>query len=241
MVRRAGGAAWFPAYGAAVPRVWALGPGALPGGLTRRGLLAEPPTGSRAGVVPDVFNLLVLGQAVHSQFPANAALLVATPFGLRDVRVVVIDPHRPMTQSPGDPLGPARVLGPDGPGQAVDRVVRQAYRCVFGVLWVGPAEGFHGEHRSERLFLDAAHVARAVVQDRGRVVEAVGQCRIGGALASHPQLRALLKGGGNVGLNLGAVLGADERARLCAGIFGPAQPDACGARSEERRVGKKGR
>ena len=60
----------------------------------------------RPGVLPDVFGLTVLVQAARAKLPADARLLEATPFGLRHVGVVVVDPDRAVAQPAGDPLGP---------------------------------------------------------------------------------------------------------------------------------------
>src|SRR6478672_3980647 len=79
---------------------------------------SEPSRRCGRDVVPDVLGLLVLLEAGLPELASDAGLLVAAPLGLGDVRVVVVDPHRPHAQPPGHALRPAGVLGPDGPGQA---------------------------------------------------------------------------------------------------------------------------
>lgn len=56
--------------------------------------VAEPVLGGWPGVVPDVFGFVVFTEAVQAEFTTDAALLVSTPFSLRNVGVEVVDPDR---------------------------------------------------------------------------------------------------------------------------------------------------
>src|SRR6478735_1493004 len=56
------------------------------------GLVLEPVLDGRPQVVPDVLGLAVLVEARLAELTTHARLLVAAPLGLRDVRVVVVDP-----------------------------------------------------------------------------------------------------------------------------------------------------
>src|SRR3954470_7035726 len=114
---------------------------------TRWSTSREPALLGRADVVPDVLGLAVLRQPGLAELAPEARLFVTAPLGLRHVRVVVVDPDRAHPQPARDPLALARVLRPDGAGQAVDAVVGDA----DGVVLVG--EGLDGQHRAERLVL----------------------------------------------------------------------------------------
>ena len=153
------------------------------------------------------------------ELAADAGLLVAAPLGLRDVRVVVVDPDRAHPQPGRDALGLAGVLGPDRAGQAVLAVVGDPDGLVLA------GERLDRQHRAEGLVLGDRHVAAAAVEDGGQVVEAVGVRRVVGRLAPAPQHRALGQAGGDVRRDLVAVPGADEGAGLGLLVERPAEPD----------------
>ena len=80
-------------------------------GSPRRRSDCQPPNqplGPGRRVLPDVLGLAVLVEAGRAELAADARLLEAAPLGLRQVRVVVVDPDRPVAQAAGDPLGAAR-------------------------------------------------------------------------------------------------------------------------------------
>src|SRR6478609_6170519 len=95
-------------------------------------LAGEPVRGRRARVVVDVLLLLVLLQPGGAELAADARLAEAAPLGLRQVRVVVVDPHRAVAERPGHPFGLARVRGPHRPGQTVRRVVAEPDGLLLG-------------------------------------------------------------------------------------------------------------
>src|SRR5699024_190722 len=141
----------------------------------RSGPVGEPVGAGGPGVVPDVLGLLVLVQAGEAELAADAGLLHAAPLGSGHVRVEVVDPDRAVAQPSGDALGPTGVLGPDGPGEAVDGVVGDRHGGVLDPLPVGPGEGLDREHRAEGLVVDGVHVLVAVIEDRRGVVAALGE------------------------------------------------------------------
>ena len=87
---------------------------------------AEPAARARFRVLPDVLGFAIFVEPGRTELAADPRLLEAAPFRLGQVRVVVVDPDRPVAQAGGDPLGAARVRGPDGPGEPVGRVVGRA-------------------------------------------------------------------------------------------------------------------
>ena len=89
---------------------------------------AEPAARAGLRVLPDVLGLAVFVEAGRAELAADPGLLEAAPLGLRQVRVVVVDPDRPVAQPRGDPLGAAGVRGPDRAGEPVGRVVGRARR-----------------------------------------------------------------------------------------------------------------
>src|SRR5271169_569284 len=132
-------------------------PGSLTGDNPVHQLTREPARGGRVRVVVDVLLLLVLVQARGAELAADAGPAEAAPLGLRQVGVVVVDPHRAVPQRAGDPLGPARVRGPDRARQAVRGVVAKPDRLVLG------AEPLDGYDRPEHLFLHHCHLPVALV------------------------------------------------------------------------------
>lgn len=110
-------------------------------------------------------------------------------------------------------------------GEAVLGVVGEGHGLVLG------AEGLDGEDRPEDLLADDAHLAVAVVED-GRLVEVavLGALRGRlGALAAGAQHRALLEGGLDVHLDLGALLLGDQRAALDTVLGAASEADLLGA------------
>src|SRR5258707_9137808 len=71
--------------------------------LPRRGLPGEPARGRRVRVVVDVLLLLVLVQARRAELAADAGPAEPAPLRLRQVGVVVVDPHRAVPPRAGDP------------------------------------------------------------------------------------------------------------------------------------------
>src|SRR6516164_8403140 len=67
----------------------------------------EPVRGRGAHVVIDVLLLLVFLQAGGAELTADARLAEAAPLGLRQVGVIVVDPHRAVAQRGGHPFGGA--------------------------------------------------------------------------------------------------------------------------------------
>ena len=187
---------------------------------------AEPVLGLGGDVVPDVLGLAVLLEADVAELAADAGLLVAAPLGLGDVRVVVVDPHRAHAQPGRDALALAGVAGPHRTGESVDAVVGDADRVVLA------GEGLDREHRPERLVLGDAHVAGAVVEHGGQVVEAVGELGVVRPLAAAAQLGALGQAGRHVGLDLVAVRGTGEWAGLGLLVERAAEADALGPLDE---------
>ncbi len=140
----------------------------------------------------------------------------------------VVDPDGAVAQPSRDPPGAAGVGGPDGSGKAVLGVVGEEHRLLLR------AEGLDGEDRSEDLLADDLHLAVAVVED-GRLVEVAGLRPVRGglrALAAAAQHRTLGERGGDVRLDLGALLFGDERAALDAVLGAAAEPDPLGAAGE---------
>src|SRR4029079_4238525 len=111
-------------------------------------------------VVPDVLGLAVLLETRATELAADARLLVDAPLGLRDVRVVVVDPDRAHAQPAGDALAFTGVAGPHRTGESVDAVVGDPDRVVL------VREGLDRHHRAERLLLGDAHVAGAAAHER---------------------------------------------------------------------------
>src|SRR5690606_40699313 len=83
----------------------------------------EPAHRSRVDVVVDVLGLAVFVETVRSEFPPDAGFTEAAPFGLRHVRVKVVDPHGSVTQSVRHPLRTGRVVGPHRARKTVVGVV----------------------------------------------------------------------------------------------------------------------
>src|SRR4029453_7217598 len=138
-------------------------------GYAVAGSATEPVLGAGAKVLPDVLGLAVLVQSGRAELAADAGPAEAAPLGLRQVGVVVVDPHRPVPQPGRDPLGLSGVLGPDRTGQAVVGVVGDPHRVVL----VG--EPLDGQHRTERLLVYDPHGLVALVQHGRQVVDAGGQ------------------------------------------------------------------
>ncbi|CAM5732230.1 hypothetical protein SALBM311S_01608 [Streptomyces alboniger] len=135
----------------------------------------------------------------RSEFAPEAGLLEAAPFRLRYVGVVVVDPDRAEPQPPRDPGSLGLVARPDGAGEAVDGVVRDAYHLVLA------GEALDREHRPEGLLLDDRHPCGALVQHGRRIVEAVVEARPGRARTTASQDRSLLQALGDIRLDLRAV------------------------------------
>src|SRR5690242_19255922 len=113
--------------------------------------------GSR--VLPHVLDFLVLGEPGRTELAPDPRVFEPAPLGLWNVWMVVVDPHGPVPEAPGDPLGLAGVLRPHRAGQPVDRVVGDAHRLVLG------PERLDGEHRPERLLVHDPHAGLRAVED----------------------------------------------------------------------------
>src|SRR5690242_1975680 len=172
--------------------------------------------GSR--VLPHVLDFLVLGEPGRTELAPDPRVFEPAPLGLWNVWMVVVDPHGPVPEAPGDPLGLAGVLRPHRAGQAVDRVVGDAHRLVLG------PERLDGEDRPERLLVHHPHAGVAAVED-GRAVEVPGVA-LAPAAAGEPG--TLGEAGLHVRLDLGQVTGRDQRAGLRVGVERPAEPDRFG-------------
>src|SRR5699024_11096668 len=92
-------------------------------GLTGLSVPGEPAGLGGAQVLVNVLGFLVFGQPHRAEFAAVAGHAVAAPFGLRQVRVEVVDPDGPVAQPRGDAFDPARVLVPDARREPVRGVV----------------------------------------------------------------------------------------------------------------------
>ncbi len=71
------------------------------------GLPSEPAGRPRCRVLPDVLGLTVLVETGRAELPADPGALEAAPFCLRQVRVVVVDPDRPVRAAGRRPAGRA--------------------------------------------------------------------------------------------------------------------------------------
>src|SRR5262249_15062406 len=118
----------------------------------KRPLAGEPVRGSRARVVVDVLFLLVLLQPGGAELAADTRLAEAAPLGLRQVGVVVVDPHRAVAERAGHPFGLTGVRRPHRPGQPVRRVVAEPDGLLLG------AEPLHRHHRAEHFLLHPPHL-----------------------------------------------------------------------------------
>src|SRR5215470_694266 len=125
-----------------------------------RSLTGEPVGGTRVDVVVDVFLLLVFLQAGRAELTPDARLAEAAPLGLRQVGMVIVDPHRAVAQRACHPFGLARVRGPHRAGQAVAGVVAEPDRLLLG------AEPLDRHHRTEHLVLHHGHVPAAAREHR---------------------------------------------------------------------------
>src|SRR4029078_13683313 len=92
------------------------------GGRACRDSWREPVLGGGGDVVPDVLRLALLLEPRPTELAADSGLLVAAPLGLRDVRVVVVDPHRAHAQPAGYALALAGVAGTHSTGACLDDV-----------------------------------------------------------------------------------------------------------------------
>src|SRR5690349_22781806 len=122
---------------------------------TQRPLAGEPACGSRARVVVDVLFLLVLLQPGGAELAADTRLAEAAPLGLRQVGVVVVDPHRAVAERAGHPFGLPCIRGPHRPGQAVRSVIAEPDGLLLG------AEPLDRHHRAEHLLLHHRHLPAA--------------------------------------------------------------------------------
>src|SRR3954453_11171182 len=207
--------------------------GVLQGSLEReeRGRVrsaCEPADRLRRQVLVDVLALAVLGESGGAELAAHSALSEAAPLRLREVGVEVVDPDGPGAETAGDPAGTSGVGGPDGAGEAVLGVVGEGDRLGLG------AEGLDGEDRSENLLPHDPHLAVAAVEDGGLVEVTVGGTlgRRLGALSAGAQHRALGERGGDVRLDLGALLLGDQRPALDTVLGAAAEADLRGPAGE---------
>src|SRR5450755_827356 len=179
----------------------------------------EPMGRSWGDVLVDVLRLPILVETGRAELTTDARLLEATPLRLGKIRMIVVDPNGSMPKSPGNPLAAAGVTGPHRAGQAVDRVIADRNGLVLG------AEPLDRQDRTEDLLLDDPHLPAAVGEDGRSEEEAGSQLRLGRAHAARDEPGTLLTPDPDIALDLGQVLGRDERAGL--GSLGPAvaQPD----------------
>src|SRR5215212_7231922 len=133
---------------------------------------AEPVCCCRRQIPPDVFGLAVLRETVMAELTSETGLLVTAPLRLRHVGVIVVDPYRSGVQTGRHSIGFGVIAGPNGTGQAVVGVVRQAKRLFFS------RERLDSEHRAKRLVLDDVHLGAAVVEDGRQVEEASSQVSV---------------------------------------------------------------
>src|SRR5690349_17866995 len=164
-------------------------------GVTGFGSAPEPPFGPWVGVLPDVFDLAVLIETGAAEFATVAGALHPAPFGLRHVRVVIVDPDGSVSQPVRNALSLACVLGPDRARQPVVGVVGDPHRVVF----IG--ERLDGEHRAERLIPCHRHARVAAVKNGWWIEEAVAQACVVRSAAAAAQYRAFGQACGDVGLD----------------------------------------
>src|SRR5699024_12015342 len=108
-------------------------------------VVGKPSGDGRFEVLVDVLGLLVLGQTRGSELATEAGLLVAAPFGLRQIGVEVVDPDGAVAQALSHQLGLARILAPYGTGESVVDVVGDLDRLVVG------GERLDGDHGNDGL------------------------------------------------------------------------------------------
>src|SRR5690242_1951385 len=148
-------------------------------------LAGEPVRRGGRGVVVDVLFLLVLLQPGGPELAADARLAEAAPLGLRQVRMVVVDPHRAVAECAGHPFGLARIGGPHRARQAVAGVVAEPDGLLLG------AEPLDRHYRAEHLLLHHRHLPTAPGEHRGPQEEAALELGRGRPLAAGQQLRPL--------------------------------------------------
>ena len=111
----------------------------------------EPASRCGVDVLVDVLGFDVLHESRGAKLSAETGLFESTPLGLRQVRVIVVDPDRAVAQRAGDTLGPAGVLRPHRASEPVHRVVADANGFVFR------GERLDGHHRPKGLVLHTPH------------------------------------------------------------------------------------
>src|SRR6266498_1801771 len=134
----------------------------------------------------DVLRLQVLLEAPTPELTAQARLLVPAEGGGRDDHVVGVDPYGSGADALGDLDGAGRIPRPDGPRQAVDRVVRVPDGLFDRLV------AHDRQHRAEDLLLRDAHRGLHVAEDRGLVVVAALVALAGQPLAAGEELRPLV-------------------------------------------------
>src|SRR5690606_491040 len=154
---------------------------------------------------------------------ADPGALEAAPLGPREVGAVLVDPHGAVPQRGRDPLAAPGVVGPHPAGEPVVGVVAQLDGLGLG------AERLHRDDRPEHLGLHDVHVPGAAGEHGGPVEVALGQFGVVRALAAGDDLRALLDAARHRGLDLGAVLGGDQRAAAHPLLLAAADDDRIGA------------
>ncbi len=154
----------------------------------------------------------------RAELAADAGPLEAAPLGLRHVDVVGVDPDRPVAEAGRDAFGALGIRCPDRAGEAVRGVIPDGDGLVLG------HEALDRQHRPEDLILGDAHRARHVGEDGRTVVEAGLQLGLVRPAATGDQPGTVRDRARDVCLDLGPVLGRDERPGLGRVVRSVAQP-----------------
>src|SRR4051794_1012855 len=120
----------------------------------------EPACGFRRGVVPDVFELLVLRKPRGTELATVTRPSESAPLRCRGVVAEVVQPHRAVPQSAHHTFASRRVGRANARRETVFRVIPE----TDGLVLLG--ESLHREDRSEGFLPDDPHRAVAPVEDR---------------------------------------------------------------------------
>src|SRR5438093_9094108 len=201
---------------------WARGVSPSQAGMLRR----EEVHGEVVEIDP---HLLQARQVLDHRHPVLAAVareLVAAEGGVRLDHVPGVDPHRAGLEPLGEAMGALQVLRLDACREAVDDVVADPHRLVLVV------EADHARHRTEDLLLGDLHPVVDLGEDRGLVVEALGERRVFRLPATAGEARTLALADLDVALHLAELLLGDERAHAGREVERVADLDLPRARGE---------
>src|SRR5207249_2062925 len=156
-------------------------------------------------VDPDLLETRQVLDHRDAVLPPVAGELVAAEGRVRLDHVPGVDPHGPGLQPLGEAVGALQVLRLHAGGEPIDDVVADAH----GVVLVAEAED--ARHRAEDLLLGDLHPVVDLGEDRGLVVEALGERRILRLPAAAAEAGALLLADLDVALHLAELLLRDQR------------------------------